>query len=422
MISHLPEHWNGRRVVITGMGAITPLGNGVETYWKGLLEGRSGVGPMTHFDVSEYPTRIAALVKDFDPLDFMDRKDVKRTARFTQYAWAAAAGAIAQARLDLSKEDPFRVGVEIGSAVGALEVIEQQSHILRERGPRAIDAVGGIRVLINMAPCQIAIGFGLRGPANSPVAACATGIVAIGEATSRIRRGEVDVMLAGASESLLTPLAYAAFSRLGALSRQNEEPEKACKPFDVRRDGTVMGEGAAVLVLETLERALRRDAPILAEVVGYSLTEDAYHMAAPEPDGTSAARAMERALAEARLEPGELGYICAHGTGTELNDLAETKAIKKALGDEAYRVPISSVKSMVGHMLGAAGAISAVTLVKVIQEGILPPTRNLETPDPECDLDYIRGEPRHQKVEVAVANAFGFGGQDACLVVRAFRG
>jgi len=422
MTSHLPEHWNGRRVVITGMGAVTSLGNGVETYWRGLLEGRSGVGPMTYFDVSEYPTRIAALVKDFDPLDFMDRKDAKRTARFTQYAWAAAAEAIAQARLDLSKEDPFRVGAEIGSAVGALEVIEQQSHVLRERGPRAIDAVGGITVLINMAPCQIAIGFGLRGPANSPVAACATGIVAVGEATSRIRRGEADVMLAGASESLLTPLAYAAFSKLGALSRQNDQPEKACKPFDVNRDGIVMGEGAAVLVLETLEHALERDAPILAEVVGYGLTEDAYHMAAPEPDGTSAARAMQNALAEARLEPGELGYICAHGTGTELNDPAETKAIKKALGDEAYRVPISSVKSVVGHMLGAAGAISVVTLVKVIQEGILPPTRNLETPDPECDLDYIRGEPRYRKVEAAAANAFGFGGQDACLVVRAFRG
>ncbi|MBC7223999.1 MAG: beta-ketoacyl-ACP synthase II [Anaerolineae bacterium] len=421
MTTNVPEHWNGRRVVITGLGAVTSLGNGVETYWKGLLEGRSGVGPMTYFDVSEYPTRIAALVKDFDPLDFMDRKDAKRTARFTQYAWAAAAEALAQAQLDLSKEDPFRVGAEIGSAVGALDVIEQQSHVLRDHGPRRIDAVGGITVLINMAPCQIAIGFGFNGPTNSPVAACATGIVATGEATSRIRRGEADVMLAGATESLLTPLAYAAFSRLGALSRQNDEPERACKPFDVNRDGLVMGEGAAVLVLETLEHALRRDAPILGEVVGYALTEDAYHMAAPAPDGKAAARAMQNALAEARLEPGELGYICAHGTGTLLNDPAETKAIKTALGEEAYRVPISSVKSVVGHMLGAAGAISAVTLVKAIQEGILPPTRNLETPDPECDLDYIRGEPRHAEIEAAAANAFGFGGQDACLVIRRFR-
>jgi len=411
----------GQRVVVTGMGAITSLGEGVETYWDGLVRGRSGVGPMTHFDVTEYSTKIAALVKDFDPQDHMDRKLTRRTARFTQYAWAASSEAIAQAQLDMSKEDPFRIGVEIGSAIGALEVIEQQTHILRDEGPRRIDPVMAITVLINMAPCQIAIGFGLNGPTNAPVAACATGVVAIGEAAARLRRGAADVMLAGGTESLLTPLTFVTFSRLGALSRQNDEPENANKPFDVNRDGLVMGEGAVILVLETLKHALQRDAPILAEIAGYSLTEDAFHMAAPEPDGKAAARAMANAIAEAGLEPGELGYICAHGTGTQLNDPAETKAIKRALGDAAYKIPISSVKSAVGHMMGAAGSISAVTLVKAMQEGLLPATRNLETPDPECDLDYVRGEPRQVQVEAAAANAFGFGGQDACLVVKRFK-
>ncbi|MGQ9585497.1 MAG: beta-ketoacyl-ACP synthase II [Anaerolineae bacterium] len=412
---------NGKRVVVTGMGAITPLGNGVEAYWDGLIHGRSGAGPITHFDVTGYPTRIAALVKDFDPLNYMDRKEAKRTARFTQYAWAAASEALAQAQLDLRKEDPYRVGAEIGSAVGALEILEEQVLILQNAGPRRIDAVLAISVLINMAACQLAIGFGFHGPTNAPVAACATGAVAVGEAASRLRRGEADVMLAGATESLMTPLAFVAFSRLGALSRQNDEPEKACKPFDIRRDGLLMGEGSAVLILETLDHALRRDAPILAEVAGYGLTEDGYHMAAPAPDGEVAARAITKAMAEAGLGPGELGYICAHGTGTQLNDPAEARAIHQALGDEARKVPVSSVKSSVGHMLGAAGAISVVTLVKALQEGVLPWTLNLETPDPECDLNLIRGEPRRAQIEAGIANAFGFGGQDACLVIRRFR-
>ncbi|NLE77514.1 MAG: beta-ketoacyl-ACP synthase II [Chloroflexi bacterium] len=410
------------RVVVTGLGATTAFGRGVQAYWGSLIEGRSGVRPITQFDTSDFTTRIAALVPDFDPQEFMDRRDVKRTAPFTQYAWSAAAEAIAQAGLDPAGEDPYRMGVEIGTAVGAMEGIERQAHVLRDEGPRRIDAVRGVAVLLNMAACQIAIGFGMKGPANCPVAACATGLVAIGEATKRLRLGEADVMLAGGTESLVTPLAFAAFSRLGALSRQNDDPEGACKPFDARRDGLVMGEGAAVVLLETLEHAQRRGAEILAEVVGYGLTEDAFHMAAPDANGEAAAAAIRRAMAQANLEPGELSYICAHGTGTELNDPAETKAVKLALGEAAYRIPISSVKATVGHMFGAAGAISAVTLVQAIQHNLLPPTRNLAQPDPACDLDYIPGPPRPAQVQAAAANAFGFGGQDACLVLRRFTG
>jgi len=343
-------------------------------------------------------------------------------ARFTQFALAATQQALQDAGLDLTREDRTRVGLEIGSAVGGIGGIEEQSLKLRDGGPRRINPISAPSVVISIAPCHIAVLLGIKGPPSAPVAACATGVVAIGEATRRLQRGDVDVMIAGGTESAMTPLAVVSFSRLGALSTRNDEPEKACRPFDADRDGTVMGEGAAIVVLETLEHALGRDAPIQAEVVGYGFTEDAYHIAAPEPGGDGAARAMSLALADAGLSPEEIGYICAHGTGTVLNDPSETAAIKTTFGQAAYRVPISANKSMIGHLFGAAGSISVITAVKVIQEGVIPPTINLDNPDPECDLDYVPHVARRATVDVAIANAFGFGGQNATVVVQRFDG
>jgi len=412
----------GRRVVITGMGAITPVGLNVADFWQGITAGRSGVRPITQFDASQHPTRIAASVEGFDPTNYVDKREARRMDRFTQFALAATYEALQDASLDLAREDLTRVGLEIGSAVGGIGLIEEQSLALREGGPRRINPILVPSVIINIAPCHIAVLLGIKGPASAPVAACATGAVAIGEATRRLQRGDVDVMIAGGTESTITPLAVVAFSRLGALSTRNDEPERACRPFDADRDGTVIGEGAAVVVLETLEHALRRGAPIQAEVVGYGFTVDAYHIVAPEPNGDGATRAMSLALADAGLSPEEIGYICAHGTGTPLNDVSETIAIKTTFGEAAYKVPISANKSMIGHLFGAAGSISVITAVKVIQEGIIPPTINLERPDPECDLDYVPNVARRATVDAAIANAFGVGGQNATLAIQRFEG
>jgi 3-oxoacyl-[acyl-carrier-protein] synthase II len=410
------------RVVITGMGAITPVGLNVADFWQGITAGRSGVGPITQFDASQHPSQIAASVEGFDSTDYMDKREARRMARFTQFALAATQQALRDAELDLTREDRTRVGLEIGSAIGGIEMIEEQSLRLRDRGPRRINPIVAPLVIINIASCHIAVLLGIKGPASAPVAACATGVVAIGEATRRLQRGDVDVMITGGTESAMTPLAVVAFSRLGALSTRNDEPERACRPFDADRDGTVMGEGAAIVVLETLEHALRRDAPIQAEVVGYGFTEDAYHIVAPEPSGDGAVRAMSLALAEAGLSAGEIGYICAHGTGTVLNDPSETAAIKTTFGEAAYRVPISANKSMIGHLFGAAGSISVITAVKVIQEGLIPPTINLDNPDTECDLDYVPNVARQATVDAAIANAFGIGGQNATLALKGFDG
>jgi 3-oxoacyl-[acyl-carrier-protein] synthase II len=410
------------RVVITGMGAITALGLSVADFWQGALEGRSGVGPITKFDTSDYAIKIAASVKDFNPDAFIDKKEAKRMARFTQFALAAIYQALEAAELDLTKEDPCRVGLEIGNAIGGMELIEEQAQILQARGPRRVKPTFVPMVIANMASCHAAILLGVKGPANSPVAACATGAVAIGEAMRRLQRGDVEVMIAGGTESVMTPLAVTAFGRLGALSYRDDEPEKACRPFDAERDGTVMGEGAAVVVMETLEHARGRQAPILAEVVGYGFTVDGYHVAAPDPQGDGAARAMSLALADAGLSPTEIDYICAHGTGTPLNDVSETLAMKTVFGEAAYQVAISSIKPLVGHMLGGAGAISVVAAVKAIQENVIPPTINLDNPDPQCDLDYVPGQARPAQVRAAMANAFGFGGQNATVVVRQFDG
>ncbi len=414
---------NGKqRVVVTGLGAVTPLGLDAESTWEGLIAGKSGVTGITAFDASTLPTRIAASVKGFDATKYMDAREARRLSPFIQYASAATAQAVAAARLDFGSEDVERVGVEIGSALGGTAVIEDQRLVLENRGPRAINPVIIPAVIINSAACQVAIRYGITGPVSAPVAACATGAVALGGAWQRLAWGEADVMIAGGTESVMTALAITAFSRLGATSTRNDTPEQACAPFDKDRDGTVVGEGAAILVMETLEHAARRDAPILAEVMGYGLTCDAYHLVAPSPEGKSAARSMRLALERGGIAPAELGWICAHGTGTALNDASETKAIKLALGEQAYRVPVSSIKGALGHMLGAAGAIAAVAAVQAMRTGLIPPTLNYHTPDPECDLDYVPNQARPAAVETAVVNAFGFGGQNACLVMRRWDG
>lgn len=419
----LEESHNGRRprVVVTGLGAVTPLGIGVNVLWSGLVAGQSGVSTLTHFDTTDFPVKIGGYIHAFNPEDFFDRRDAKRMARFTQFAMVATQEAIKDAGLDLDQEDRNRVGIEMGNAVGDLQGIEEQYEILRERGPRRIVPTVVPTVLINMGACQVAMQYGIKGPAGAPVAACATGIYAIGDAMRRIQRGEADVMIAGSTESILTPLAIAAFWRIQALSTRNDEPEAACRPFDKDRDGTVMGEGAGVLILESEEHARARGARIYGEVVGYGVSEDAYHLIAPDPQGDGAARAMQLALQDANVEPSDVDWISAHGTATPLNDLSETMAIKRVFGEAAYSVPISSIKSMIGHTLGAAGSISLVANFKAIETGIIPPTINLETPDPQCDLDFVPCEARRAPVDIAMSNAFGFGGQNASIVVRRYR-
>jgi 3-oxoacyl-[acyl-carrier-protein] synthase II len=414
------KHEADRRVVVTGLGAVTPLGNDVGTYWEGVAAGKSGVGYITQFDASDCPAKIAAEVKGFEPLDYMDAREAKRSSRFIQFARAAAGMALRHASLDLSKEDASKVGLEIGSAVGGLGIVEEQAQILKERGSRRIQPTVLPAVLLSMAPCQMAISFGIKGPASAPVAGCATGVIAIGEASRRIQRGDVEVMVAGASESASSPLTMACLARLGALSLNDQDPQGACRPFDAHRDGFVMGEGAAVVILESLRHALRRGARILGEIVGYGFTADAYHLAAPDPDGDGSARAMNLAIGESGLSPGDIEHIVSHGTATVLNDAAETKAIKRVLGENAYSTPINSIKSMIGHLLGAAGSVSVVTALKTIEEHLIPPTINLHTPDPDCDLDYVPLVARRARVDTVLVNALGLGGQNGALVLRRY--
>ncbi len=410
------------RVLVTGMGMITPLGLSVQESWEGLLQGRSGVKPITHFSTEGFPTRIAAQVEGFNPLDYMHGKEARRSSRFTQFAVATTGAAIFDSGLDLEAEDQTRVGLQIGSAVGGIQVIEEQTVVLREQGPRRINPVLVPTVIVSAAPCQVAVLFGIKGPTSAPAAACATGIVAIGDALRWLQHGEADVVVAGGTESTLTPVALASFSRLGALSTRNDDPVHACRPFDANRDGTVMGEGAAMLILETEEHALRRGARVLAEVLGYSHAEDAFHMTAPEPNGDGASRAMSLSLRDAGIAPDEVDCIVAHGTGTPLNDTAETRAIHRVFGEHARRLLVTSNKPGIGHTLGGAGAISAVFAVKAILEGVVPPTANLEQPDPACDLDYVPLEPRRARVDTVLVNAIGFGGQNASLLVRRWQG
>lgn len=409
---------DGRRVVVTGIGSVSPLGLCAGDSWRGLIEGRSAVGPILSFDASTLPVRIAACVKGFDPACYMDRREARRMAPFTQYALAAAAEAVAHAGLNWGAEDPTRVGVTLGSALGGIQVVEDQRALFDQRGPQSINPALIAIALVNTPACSLAIRYGIRGPVLAPVAACATGVVAIGEAARSLAHGDADVALAGATDSVMTSLTITGFARLGALSTKNDRPESACAPFDAGRDGTVVGEGAAVLVLETLAHARRRSAAILAEVAGYGLTCDAHHLVAPDPTGAGASRAILAAMKDACVSAGDVDWICAHGTGTQLNDVSETRAIKLALGERAHLVPVSSIKGAVGHMLGAAGAMSVVAGILAMQTGQIPPTLNYHTPDPECDLDYVPNVARQSSISTIMANGFGFGGQNACVVLR----
>jgi 3-oxoacyl-[acyl-carrier-protein] synthase II len=409
------------RVVVTGLGAVTPVGNTVEAFWRSICEGRSGVGPITHFDAKRLDTRIAAEVKDFDPLRVVEKKDLKKLDLFIQYALSAGVDAVEDAGFDLSQVDRNRAGCLVGSGIGGIQSILQWHDVLKEKGPGRISPFFIPSLIVNMASGQLSIRYGLKGPNSAVITACATGNHAIGDAFKIIQRGDADLMVAGGSEAIIDELPIGGFAQMKALSTRNDEPTRASRPFDADRDGFVAGEGAGLVVLESLEHARRRGARIYAEIVGYGMTADAYHMTAPDPDGDGAARAMDGALRDAGLAPADVGYINAHGTSTPYNDKFETLAIKRVFGDHARRLAVSSTKSMTGHLLGAAGGIEAIATVLALHHGLLPPTINYETPDPECDLDYVPNQARKQDVEVALSNAFGFGGTNATLAFRRYQ-
>ncbi|MFZ2488654.1 MAG: beta-ketoacyl-ACP synthase II [Anaerolineae bacterium] len=417
---HSSRNGSFSRVVVTGIGAVTPLGHTWPETWHNLVGGVSAGRRIAHFDPTDFPTQIACSVIDFRPENYMDAKEAKRLGAVTQYAWAAAQEAWADAGLDMAHEDSDRVGIEMGSAFGALDIVEEQVLVLDKGGPRRIKPTLGPSVLISTTPCYISINMGITGPIDSRMSACATGITSLGEAMRRLQRGEVDVMIAGGTDAFQTPLMMASFSRLGAMSTRNDEPATACRPFCLTRDGLILGEGATVMVLETLEHAQARGARILAEITGVGLSSDAYNLAAPEPSGVGAAKAMRYAMREAGISGSDVDFIAAHGTATRLNDSSETAAIKLALGEAAYDARISSVKSMVGHMMGAAGTISAAAIVGAIQNGVVPPTINYHEPDPDCDLNYVPNTAQARQVDVGMCNAFGFGGQNASMVVQRF--
>lgn len=410
------------RVVVTGLGVISPVGIGVEPFWSNLVEGRSGIGPITHFDASQLDCRFAGEVKDFDPTRYMERKEARHMDRFAQFAVAASLMAVEDAGLSGSLPLGPRAGVIIGSGIGGMATLEEQSRILLEKGPRRVSPFFVPMMIPDMASGLVSIRLGAEGPNSCTVSACASGSHSIGDAFRLIQRGDADLMITGGSEAAITPLAMAAFCSARALSTRNDDPPAASRPFDRDRDGFVMGEGAGVLVLERLDLALRRGARIYAEVVGYASTGDAYHITQPAPEGRGAARAMELALQDAGLEASDVDYINAHGTSTEYNDWYETLAIKRALGEHAHRVAISSTKSMTGHLLGAAGGVEAVATILAIRRGVIPPTINLTNPDPRCDLDYVPNRARRREVRVAMSNSFGFGGHNAVLVFRRYDG
>lgn len=402
------------RAVITGLGAITPLGLTVEDYWEGLTKGRSGTGPITLFDTSSYPVKVGAEVRDFEPTDYMHIKRVDRTGRCTQFAIAAARMAVESAGLDMSRERPERVGVMLATS-GMITLIADLGDILRKRGPMRVDPLLISKVAASMVPAQVGIELGAKGPNGSLNSACASGSDALGTALNHLRLGHADVMICGGAETQITPVGIAITGIVGALSR-NPDPETASRPFDLNRDGFVFGEGAGIMVLETYEHARERGAPILAELAGAGWSFDAYSETAP--DAEQQAVAMRMALQDADTSPGEVDYINAHGTSTKLNDAAETRAIKMVFGERAYKIPTSSNKSMIGHLACAAGAAEAVAVVMTIRNGIIPPTINYETPDPDCDLDYVPNKARQQPVNVCLSNSFGMGGQNCCLIIK----
>ena len=410
---------SARRVVVTGIGLVTPLGIGLEKTWKALCAGESGIARITRFDPTDYPTQIAGEVKDFDPAAFIEKKEIKKMDLFIHFAVGAAQLAVEDAGLKVTAENAERVGVYIGSGIGGLSSIETYHKVLQDKGPDRVSPFFIPMTIINLASGQVAIRLGAKGPNSCAVTACATGNNCIGDAFRLIQRGDADIMVAGGTEAAVTPLGVAGFGAARALSRRNDEPTRASRPFDRDRDGFVLGEGAGVLVLEELEVATRRGAKIYAEIVGYGMTADAYHITAPPDNGEGAVRCMELVIRDAGVAKEDIGYINAHGTST-FADKVETMAIKQVFGERAYRIPVSSTKSMTGHLLGAAGGIEAAFSVLAIHRGLLPPTINLEHPDPECDLDYVPCRARETSVHVVLSNSFGFGGVNACLLFKKF--
>ncbi|MGM0902422.1 beta-ketoacyl-ACP synthase II [Mesobacillus maritimus] len=408
-----------RRVVITGIGAVTPVGNDAETSWKNILAGVSGVGPVTRVNADEYPAKVAAELKDFNIEDFVEKKEARKMDRFTHYAVAASLMAVKDADLEINDQNADRIGVWIGSGIGGMETFEQQYENFQKRGYRRVSPFFVPMLIPDMATGQVSISLGARGFNSCTVTACATGTNSIGDAFKVIQRGDADVMVSGGAEAPITKMSFAGFCANTALST-NQDPLKASRPFDKNRDGFVMGEGAGIVVLEDLEHALARGAKIYAEIVGYGATGDAYHITAPAPEGEGGARAMKMALNDAGLNPNDIGYINAHGTSTDYNDKFETMAIKNVFGEHAYKLSVSSTKSMTGHLLGAAGGIEAIFTALAIKEGILPPTINYETPDPDCDLDYVPNEARKQEIQAALSNSLGFGGHNATIALKKY--
>ncbi|GIO41775.1 beta-ketoacyl-ACP synthase II [Paenibacillus apis] len=407
------------RVVVTGMGAVTALGHELDAFWNNLIQGKSGVSLVEAFDVSEYPTRIAASVKDFNPEDYVDRKEARKMDRFVQFAVAAATNALKDSGLQIGEDaDPDRVGVMIGSGIGGLGTWEDQHDVLVQKGPKRVSPFFIPMMIANMASGHVSILFGAKGPNSTAVTACATGTHSIGDSYKLIQRGDADVMICGGAEATIRPMGMAGFCSMRAMSTRNDEPEKASRPFDSERDGFVMGEGSGIMILESLEHAQKRGAKIYGEVIGYGLSADAHHMTEPDPNGPE--RCMKMAIRDAGIDPAEVDYINAHGTSTPVGDRSETIAIKNAFGDHAYKLAVSSTKSMTGHLLGAAGGVEAVICALTLNNGKIPPTINLEHPDPECDLDYVPNVAREADVKVAMSNSFGFGGHNATLILKKF--
>ena len=407
-----------RRVVVTGMGTLNPIGKTVEEYWDGLVEGRSGAAPLEGVDATRLTTKFACQVKAFDPGQYMDRKLAQRSARFTQLALAAADQAVADAALNVTDEDPYRVGVELGTGIGGFEVMTRDAATFLNGG--RLQPLYATMVIPNIAAAQVAMHLGLKGPNSTVVTACAASTQALGDALRIIQRGDADVMVAGGTEASLCEVGIASFNAIKALSTRNDDPERASRPFDKDRDGFVPGEGAGVLVLEELEHARARGAPIHGEVIGFGITNDAFHAVAPDETGAAPAQCMRNALADAGIAAGEVDYVNAHGTSTPLNDAAETRALKMALGDHARSVPISSTKSMIGHLLGAAGAVEAIATLLCMAHCVIHPTINYSTPDPDCDLDYVPNDARRAEIDIAISNGFGFGGQNCTIVLKRF--
>jgi 3-oxoacyl-[acyl-carrier-protein] synthase II len=409
-----------KRVVVTGLGAVTPIGNSAEIFWKNAQAGVSGVRKITKFDCSAHDSQIAAEVKDFDPSQFIDKKEAKRLDPFVQYAVAGAEMALQDSRIDLEQIDKTRAGVLVGSGMGGLQTLEAQHKILLEKGPGRVSPFFIPMQIINLATGQISIRYGFQGVNTAMATACATGAHAVGESLRYIQRGEMDVMVAGGTEAAITPLAVAGFASMKALSTRNDDPEHASRPFDKDRDGFIIGEGCGILLLEELEHALARNARIYAEVIGYAATGDAYHITSPDPEATGVARCITKAVQDAEVALTDVNYINAHGTSTPYNDKFETLAIKKVFGDYAHKLAVSSTKSMIGHCLGASGAIELLLTALAIKDGIIPPTINYQTPDPECDLDYVPNVARNATINVAMSNSFGFGGTNACVVLKKY--